>query len=96
MERTIEVEFLSKPSTDAELDCHMVFDIESDLGLYGMDLIICYLRNGTLLDDGNEAYRNRIQATRYWLSQYQKLYRRSFLGPYLRCVYPKKSAGGLI
>lgn len=32
MKRTIKVKFLPKPSIDIEQDCHMVFDIETDLG----------------------------------------------------------------
>ena len=56
MKRTIEMEFLSKPSIDVEQDCHMVFDIEADMGPYWMDPIICFLRYGNLPDDSNEAY----------------------------------------
>ena len=63
MKITIEVEFLLRPSIDTEQDCCMVFDVEADLGPSWMDPIICYLRNGTLPDDSNEAYQIRGQAT---------------------------------
>ena len=66
--RTIEVEFLPRISINAEQDCHMVFDIEVDLGHSWMDPIICYLIDETLPDDNNKAYRIRAQATRHWLS----------------------------
>ena len=37
----------------------------------------------------SEADKVRRKATRFWLSENQKLYKRSFLGPYLLCVHPK-------
>lgn len=33
MKIIIEVEFLPRPTIDAEQDCHMVFDVEVDLGV---------------------------------------------------------------
>lgn len=83
MKRTIKVEFLPKPSIDAEQEYNMVFNIEADLGVCWMYPIIYYLRNGY-------AHKIRAQASRYWLSPNQKLYKRSFLGLYLRCIHPKK------
>lgn len=90
MKRIIEVEFLSRPSIDAEKGCHTVFNVEADLGVSWMDPIIYHLKNRTLPDEINESYRIRAQASRYCLSLDQKLYRRSFSGAYLRCVHPKK------
>lgn len=40
--------------------------------------------------DEKEACRIRREATQYWLSADRKLYRRSFEGPYLLCLCPKK------
>lgn len=65
MKRTIEVKFLPKPSNDAEQDCHMMFDIEVDLGPCWMDPIICYHKDGTLPNKSNEAYRIRAQTSQY-------------------------------
>ena len=64
-------------------------DIEVDLEICWMDPIINYLKDGTLLADSSEAHRVRAQASIYWLSPQQKLYKRSFSGPYLRCVHPR-------
>ena len=36
-----------------------------------------------------EADKIRRKATSYWLSEDHKLYKRSFLGPYLLCVHPE-------
>lgn len=55
-----------------------------------MDPLICYLENRSLPDDSAEAYRVKAKANRYWLSSDDKLFRRSFSGPYLGCVHPKQ------
>ncbi|XP_030923081.1 uncharacterized protein LOC115949959 [Quercus lobata] len=54
-----------------------------------MDPIVLYLKHDTLPDDKVEAGKIRRKATRFWLSEDSKLYRRSFLGPYLLCVHPE-------
>lgn len=90
MKRTIEVEFLRRPSIDAEQDCFIVIDIEVNLGISRMDPIIHYLKDASLPNDNREAYRVKAQASRYWLSPNHKLYRRSFSRPHLRCDHPKK------
>lgn len=90
MKISIEVEFLPRPSIGGEQDCHMIFDIEADLGVSWMDPIIHYLKDGSLPNDSGEANRIRVQASRYWLSPDQKLYIKSFSGPYFRGVHPKK------
>lgn len=46
-----------------------------------MDLIIHYCKDGSLPDDNDEAHRIKAQASRYWLSPDQKLYRRFTLVP---------------
>lgn len=90
MKRTIKIKYLPSPSIDAEQDCLMVFDVEADLGVSWMDPIIQFLINGSLPNDSGEAQSIRPQANQYWLSPDQKLCRRSFSGPYLKCVHPKK------
>ena len=54
-----------------------------------MDSIIQFLKEDILLEERIEADKVRRNATRYWLFENQKLYKRSFLGPYLLCVHPE-------
>ena len=54
-----------------------------------MDSIIQFLREDTLPKERIEADKVRRKAIRFWLSENQKLYKRSFLGPYLLCIHPK-------
>ena len=55
-----------------------------------MDLIIEFLAEDRMPDDKSEVNKIRRVASRYWLSVDRKLYRRSFGGPYLLCLYPEK------
>ena len=52
-----------------------------------MDSIIQFLKDNILPEKRIEADKVRKKATRYWLSENQKLYKRSFSGPYLLCVH---------
>ena len=54
-----------------------------------MDSIIQFLREDTLPEERIEANKIRKNATRFWLSKNQKLYKRSFSGPYLLCIHPE-------
>ncbi|KAL0771605.1 hypothetical protein Bca101_036756 [Brassica carinata] len=56
-----------------------------------MTPLIRHLKNDVLLEDRNEARKVKKQAARYCISQ-EKLYRRSYSGPYLRCVTPREAA----
>ena len=47
--------------------------------------IIRYLRTGTLPEEPKQAHKTRVQATRFTLIR-GHLYKRSFTGPYLRCL----------
>ena len=47
-----------------------------------MDPIIQFLSKNVLPED---------KSTRFWLSEDQKLYKRSFSGPYLLCIRPEAS-----
>ena len=60
-------------------------------GLSWMDSIIRFLKEDILLEERIEADKVRRKATSYWLSENHKLYKRSFLGPYLLCVHPKQT-----
>ena len=61
-----------------------------DLGPSWMDSITAYPRGGQLPEDKNEAYKIRLKAARFWFSSNDKLYRKSYIGPYLQCVHPNK------
>ena len=53
-----------------------------------MDPLVLSLKNDTLPEDKNEADKIRRKASRFWLSEDSKLYKRSFSGSYLLCVHP--------
>ena len=54
-----------------------------------MDSIIQFLREDTLPEEMIEADKVRRKATRFWLSENQKLYKHSFSRPYLLCIHPE-------
>ena len=54
-----------------------------------MDSIIQFLKKDILLKERIEADKVRRKATRYLLAENQKLYKRTFSGPYLLCGHPK-------
>ena len=54
-----------------------------------MDSITQFLNEDILPEEKIEADKIRRKATSYWLSDDGKLYRHSFLWPYLLCVYPE-------
>ena len=54
-----------------------------------MDSIIQFLKEDILPEERIEANKVQTKATMYWLSENQKLYKRSFSGPYLLCVHPE-------
>ena len=56
-----------------------------------MDPIVAFLKNDILPEGKSEAEKILRNATRFWLSEDHKLYRRSYFGPYLMCVHPEAS-----
>ena len=54
-----------------------------------MDSIIQFYREDTLPEERIESDKVRRKATRFWLSENQKLYKRSFSGLYLLCIHPE-------
>ena len=52
-----------------------------------MDPLFTFLRNGILPEDKTEVEKIRRKASRFWLSEDQKLYKRLYLGPYLLCIH---------
>ena len=56
-----------------------------------MDPLVLFLKEDILPEEKTEADKIRRNASRFWLSEDQKLYKRSFSGPYLLCIHPKAS-----
>ena len=56
-----------------------------------MDSIIQFLKEDILPEEKVEVDKIRRKATSYWLSENHKLYKHSFLGPYLLCVHPEQT-----
>ncbi|KAL4606351.1 hypothetical protein ACB092_09G096800 [Castanea dentata] len=54
-----------------------------------MDPVVSFLKSDVLPEEKSEADKIRRKAPRFWLSEDQKLYKRSFFGPYLLCVHPE-------
>lgn len=57
-----------------------------------MDLYISFLSNGSLLTNPKEFEKVRSTSAYFWLSKDNKLYRRSFWGPYLLSLHLNKVA----
>ena len=84
--RVILVEDLYKP-TETRREIVRVYQIRA--GPSWMDSIIQFLKEDILPEERLEADKVRRKATRLWLFENQKLYKRSFSGPYLLCVPPE-------
>ncbi|XP_030942146.1 uncharacterized protein LOC115967230 [Quercus lobata] len=84
--QVILVEDLYRPTTEKAngIRVHNV-----GAGPSWMDPLVLFLKHNTLPDDKVEADKIRRKASRFWLSEDSKLYRRSFSGPYLLCVHPE-------
>ena len=52
-----------------------------------MDSIVLFLKEDVLPENKFEANKVRRKTPRFWLSEDQKLYKRSFSGPYLLCIH---------
>ena len=57
------------------------------MGPSWMDLVVTFLKSGTLPEDRVKAEKIRRKALSFWLSEDQKLYKRSYSGLYLLCVH---------
>ena len=86
LSRIILIEDLYKP-TETRREASQVHQIR--VGPSWMDSIMQFLKEDTLPKERVEADKVRRKATRYWLSENQKLYKRSFSGPYLLCIHPE-------
>ena len=54
-----------------------------------MDSIVLFLKEDALLEEKSKADKVRRKVPRFWLSEDQKLYKRSFSSPYLLYVHPE-------
>ena len=54
-----------------------------------MDFIVLFLKEDALLEEKSKADKVRRKVPRFWLSEDQKLYKRSFFSPYLLYVHPE-------
>ena len=61
------------------------------VGTNWMDSIMLFLKEDVLPDGKSEANKVRRKASRFWLSDDQKLYKHFFSGPYLLCIHPVAS-----
>ena len=86
--RVILIEDLCKP---LRIKANMICVHHVRIGPSWMDPIIQFLSKDVLPEDKSEAEKIRRKAPQFWLSKDQKLYKRSFSGPYLLCIYPEAS-----
>ena len=86
LSRVILVEDLYKP-IETRKETTRIHQIKA--GPSWMESIIQFLRDDTLPEEKIEANKVQRKATKFWLSENQKLYKRSFSGPYLLCIYPE-------
>ena len=91
--RIIKVELITESSIDTIADVRIAgisVTTVSTTEPCWMDSIVDFLTEDRISDDEKEASKVRRVASRYWLSADKKLYRRSFEGPYLLCLHPRK------
>nr|XP_023929875.1 uncharacterized protein LOC112041189 [Quercus suber] len=86
--RIILVEDLRRP-TEAVSGAVQVHQVRA--GPCWMDPLVRFLKEDELPEDRGEADKIRRKATKFWLSEDQKLYRRSYSGPYLLCMHPEET-----
>ena len=80
------MEDLCKPS-EAERNVVHVHQIR--VGPSWIDPIVLFLKNDVLPESKSEADKIQSKTPWFWLSENQKLYKRSFFGRYLLCVHPE-------
>ena len=69
----------------------MVHIHEVRVGPSWMDPIVRFLKDDILLEEKSEAEKIRRNASRFWLSEDHKLYKRFYSRPYLLCIHPEAS-----
>ena len=86
--QVIFVEDLCKPT---EVRREVVHVHQLRVGLSWMDPVVLFLKEDIPPKEKSEANKIRRKAPRFWLSEDQKLYKRSFSGPYLLCIHHEVS-----
>ena len=84
--QVILMEDLCKPTEVRRNETHIH---QIRVGSSQMDFIVLFLKEDILSEIKSKADKVRRKAPWFWLSQDQKLYKRSFSGPYLLCIHPK-------
>ena len=74
----------ANPSVTEASTCNTIEASQADNQGW-MEVIIKYLWTGTLPEEPKQAHKIRVQAARFTLIE-RHLYKRSFTGPYLRCL----------
>ena len=82
--RVIFVEDLCKPVKEGGDGVHIH---QIRVGPSWMEFIMLFLKEDILLESKSEANKVQRKAPQFWLSEDQKLYKRSFSGPYLLCIH---------
>ena len=70
----------------AEIGGNRVHIHQIKVGPNWMDSIVLFLKEYILPEGKSKANKVWRKAPRFWLSKDQKLYKRSFSGPYLLCI----------
>ena len=83
--RVILMEDLCKPT---EVGRNVVHIHQIRVGLSWMDSIVLFIKEDVLPEEKSETDKVQRKAPRFWLSEDQKLYKRSFSGPYMLCIHP--------
>ena len=79
---TVSIEYLAEPSIKQQ---PKVMELEQEP--LWMDPIVTYLKNGELLENKTEVQILRLKEARYVIYD-EKLYRRGYSMPLLKCVVP--------
>ena len=67
----------------------MVHVHQMKVGPSWMDSIVLFLKEDVLPEDKSEADKVQRKVPQFWLSENQKLYKRSFSGLHLLCIHPE-------
>ena len=86
--RVVLVEDLCKP-TGVKKNIVQIHQVK--VGPSWMDTIVLFLKEDILPRKMSEAKKVRRKAPQFWLSEDQKLYKRSISRPYLLCIHPEVS-----
>ena len=78
------MEDLYKP---IEVRANMIHVHQIRVGSNSMDSIVLFLKKDVLPENKSKVDKVRRKAPRFLLSEDQKLYKRSYSGPYLLCVH---------